>query len=585
MRRFILALRINRTRVQILLGFLLVMMVVLSVAGGMLYKSTSDLFIESSEEYMEEIATQASARVDALLAQLDTTSLQVVMDPRIQSLLYKSKHGMPVTIDQKLSVRPILDNLVALSWLVDSIDIYTETGPLYPLENQALSELIGEDAISLVKRNSNRLVWIGKHPDDPELLLAIRPIHLEQDLLEGGGYVVIKVKNTLLDFFNTEFSTIRGSSMYLYDQNHKLMASTSSPMMLGGVNLDAPTGSQTSSKYPIVSFGGKEYLHIKHAKQYDWSIHILVSLDTITERMSVLKNVLLYALLAGVLVCIVLLWVLSSLITLPISKLRKVMHSANYALPQQNKETYFNFEMNELNRSYNKLVEKLHDLIGTVYENERLKNLAEIKMLQAQIHPHFLFNTLEMLYWSLMEKEDHEGARLVIALSKLFRYTAKTVEGDNWTMLSDEVEHCGRYLEVMKYRLAERLNWVITMGEQLEEVRIPKLLIQPLVENAIQHGIERKMGNGTVKLTVQLTEDHTHFHIQIKDDGLGMNIEELQALNHRLELTEVDPSSSSGIGLVNVEKRIKLYYGENYGIRIQSSPEAGTEVNVVLPIQ
>src|SRR5690554_5121549 len=145
MHKFILALRINRTRVQILLGFLLVMMVVLSVAGGMFYNSTSDLFIESSEQYLEEISTQASARVDALLAQLDTTSLQVVMDSRIQSLLYQSKHGIPVTIDQKLSVRPILDNLVALSWLVDSIDIYTETGPLYPLENQALADMIGED--------------------------------------------------------------------------------------------------------------------------------------------------------------------------------------------------------------------------------------------------------------------------------------------------------------------------------------------------------------------------------------------------------------------------------------------------------
>ena len=581
--RFILTLRINRTRVQILLGFLLVMIVVLSVAGGMLYHSSSELVIESSEDYLEEIATQASARVDALLAQLDTTSLQVIMDSRIQSLLYQSKHGIPATIDQKLSIRPILDNLVALSWLVHSIDIYTDNEPLYPLENQKLSDLIGADAVSLVNRKSNQLVWVGTHPDEPELLLAVRQIHLEQDYLAGGGYVVIKVMNTLLDFFNTEFTTIKGSSMHLYGQNNLLMASTN-PGMLEEGNLNVTSDTQIESNYPIVSFDDKDYLHIiKHSKQYDWSIHILVSLDTITERISLLKNVLLYALLAGFLVCIVLLWVLSSLITLPISKLRKVMRNVHYALPQQNNETYFNFEMNELNTSYNKLVDKLHYLVGTVYENERLKNLAEIKMLQAQIHPHFLFNTLETLYWSLIDKEDHDGANLVIALSKLFRYTIKTVEGDDWSMLSDEIEHCRRYLEIMKYRLADRLRWNIKIDHNLENVRVPKLLIQPIVENAIQHGIERKIGNGSVKILIRSVANDTLLHIQITDDGPGMNIDQLKTLNHRIELTDIDPVSASGIGLVNVNRRIKLYYGETYGLQINSIPDTGTEVNVYLP--
>jgi two-component system sensor histidine kinase YesM len=578
--------RLKRTRVQILLGFIIVMIVVLSVVGGMSYRLTSDLFIRNTKAYLAETAAQASARVDAVLAQLDTISLQLVMDARLQKLLYMSKHGMPISVEQRLSVRPMVDNLSALSWLISGIDVYTEDEPLYPLENKKLTDVIGKDALALARSKPGQLVWAETSPDDPNVLIAVRQVRLEQDYLAGGGYVVIKVMNSMVNFFNEEFSAIKGSSMHLFDQQGKLIVSTA-PSIPDIEKLSTSGGMQFDNAYNSVRLGGEDYLHIiKQSKQLHWSIHILVPLRTVTEQLSILKHLMLYAFVAGLGVCMILSWLLSERITMPIGKLRKKMRNVHFSLPETNDETYFNLEMNELNMAYNKLVRDLHVLVETVYEKERLKNMAEIKMLQAQIHPHFLFNTLESLYWNLTEKKDRESAGMVIALSKLFRYSIKTSEGDDLVLLSEEIEHCRRYLEIMKYRLAHRLTWDIYMEEGAGSVHVPKLLVQPLVENAIQHGIERKIGPGTVTVDIRTVhwEEAPALRIQVRDDGPGMSEEQLEQLRRRLSGGKENPvNSAGGIGLMNVEKRVKMHYGDKYGLRLNSSPGAGTETNLYLP--
>jgi two-component system sensor histidine kinase YesM len=586
MYKIIIALQLNRTRVQILLGFLLVMIVVLSVAGGLVYRSISDLLIRNAESYVGETAKQASARLDAVLAQVDSLSLQLVTDARIQHLLYKAKAGEDVTIDQKLSVRPILNNLMAFSWLIQGIELYAGDEPFYPLENQNLSERIGQETAIFANLKEGQLVWAETKRRESGHLLAVRQIRLEDDYLSGGGYVVFRVTDALLDFFNTEFSAVKGSTMHLYDQHNQLVAS-SSPSLLESVDPVVLGSTAAKGAHSIINIKGTDYLKIiRQSTETNWSILMLVPLDTITEGLLVLKQALLWALVIGAVLCLLLLWILSSFITKPIRRLRNKMRIPVFSLPQQNDEVYFNFEMNELNISYNNLVRELHQLVQTVYEKERLKNQAEIKMLQAQIHPHFLFNTLESLYWTLIDKQEEEGAQTVIALSKLFRYTINAADNDDWVSLTDEIEHCQRYMEIMKYRLGDRLNWRFHIELLSQDVKLPKLLIQPLVENAIQHGIEPKVGNSSLFVSIRPVEidGETLLGIQVKDDGVGMDKQALAALKRRLEVSnQPDPASSSGMGLLNVQQRIKLYYGKKYGIHIQSSPELGTVLDLYLP--
>ncbi|MFC5451365.1 cache domain-containing sensor histidine kinase [Paenibacillus aestuarii] len=580
-------LRLNRTRVQISLSFLFVMAVVISLSGGLLYKSTTALFIQNTEGYLGETAKQASARVDAVLSQVDTISLQVVMDARIQSLLYRSKQGLQIPIDQKLSVRPVIDQLVALSWIIKDIAIYSVNDPFYPLANRQLDDIIGNDPLTISRLKAGQLVFTGTDPQDDQVLLAVRQIRLERDHLSPGGYVVIKVMKSLVDFFNEDFSSIKGGSMHLYDHNKLLIASTM-PSMLIDRNLNVGTQSETDGMYPRLQINGSDYLHIiEHSRQFNWSIHILVPISTITEKSVVLKQVLLFALAAGGIVFIGLLWVVSRMITRPIGHLRKKMRSVHFALPTMNEVTYFNYEMNDLNAAYNKLVREINELVETVYEKERLKNQAEIKMLQAQIHPHFLFNTLEALYWTLRDKQDAESADLVFHLSKLFRYSIKHSEGDDWVELSSEVEHCRRYLEIMKFRMGDRLSWDIRMESDFKMIRIPKLLIQPLVENAIQHGIEPKVQGGSIVLNVRRVESEgaVYLQIKVKDDGEGMAQEDVELLTKRLAKAGTLRTTGGGIGLTNVKSRVMLHYPDRGGLTLSSRKGWGTEVSIYLPYE
>ncbi|TVY08951.1 sensor histidine kinase [Paenibacillus cremeus] len=580
-------LRLNRTRVQITIGFLLVMTVVFSIAGGLVYQSTTSLFIQNTEGYLGETAKQASARVDAVLSQVDTISLQVVMDARIQSLLYRSKQGLQIPIDQKLSVRPVIDQLVALSWIIKGIDIYSVNDPFYPLENRRLDDIIGNDLVTIARLKAGQLVFVGTDPQDDQLLLAVRQVRLERDNLAPGGYVVIRVMKSLVDFFNEDFSSIKGGSMHLYDHNKLLVASTM-PSMLADRNLNVGIQMSSEGVYPRLRINGGEYLHIiEHSRQFNWSIHILVPISTITEKSVLLKQLLLLALAVGTVVFLGLLWLLSRMITMPIGHLRKKMRNVHFTLPTTNEVTYFNYEMNDLNAAYNKLVREIHHLIESAYEKERLKNQAEIKMLQAQIHPHFLFNTLEALYWTLQDKQETEGAELIFHLSKLFRYSIKHSEGDDWVELQSEIEHCRRYLEIMKFRMCDRLSWDIELGSEFQRIRIPKLLIQPLVENAIGHGIEPKVEGGSIALRLQKVdrEGLVYLHIQVKDNGDGMTEDGVRQLMSRLSEARSLRTAGSGIGLSNVKSRIMLHYGERCELALSSTKGAGTEVNLYLPFE
>lgn len=591
MSKLIQALHLNRIRVQILLGFLLVIALVVTIAGAFIYRTLSQLLIEEAEQYVGETAMQASARLDAVFAQVDSLTLQLVTDPRIQDLLYKVHIGEEVSIEEKMSVRPILYHLMAFSWQIESMELYAGDEPFYPLENQYFSIRIGQEAATFANLREGQLVWTGSRQKDDKHLLAVRQIRLQQDYLAPGGYLIVKISDALLNFFHTDFSTFKGGTMYLYDQRDKLVAASSRAMM----NLDqlqklnvVEAGETVAVESPIIRIDHVDYLQIVHkSTETNWSVLMLIPLTTVTGGLLVLKNALLWAAIVAMLICLILVGTLSNFITKPILKLRSKMRSPLGSLPEPNDERYFSFELNELNLSYNKLVGELHYMVETVYEKERLKNQAEIKMLQAQINPHFLFNTLESLHWMLMEKQDVEDAKIVIALSRLFRYTIHSSDGDDWIALDEELRHCHMYLDIMTYRLGPRLQWDIDCASSLRTVLLPKLILQPIVENAIYHGIEPKIEPGylTIKVKEKILNGQAHICIVVADNGVGMGIDELTRLQYQLEHSSATHVQTPGLGLLNVQHRLKLYYGKQYGLRLNSVQNEGTTIEFDIPLR
>ena len=219
-------------------------------------------------------------------------------------------------------------------------------------------------------------------------------------------------------------------------------------------------------------------------------------------------------------------------------------------------------------------------------EQQRLQQKqAEYMALQNQINPHFLYNSLEAIRADALMADCEEIAETTEALGTFFRYTISNLQ--QYVTFSDELDNVENYFTVQKSRFGDKISMEVEMeNEALLEARMPKLILQPLVENAIVHGLEGKIGGGTVRIVIE-NSDRTLF-LRVRDDGMGIPEEEVERLNRRFSMEDPGPADSGGrrggIALVNVNSRIRLMFGEDYGLKIYSMPGIGTECCLTLPL-
>jgi two-component system sensor histidine kinase YesM len=242
-----------------------------------------------------------------------------------------------------------------------------------------------------------------------------------------------------------------------------------------------------------------------------------------------------------------------------------------------------NDEIAQLSRQFNYMVNSIDDLMNQVYETSEKNNKLEIaqkeiklKMMASQINPHFLFNALESIRMKAHIKGEKEIAYIVRLLGKLMR---KSIEiGDGRTTVKEEMDIVRSYLEIQKFRYEDRLSFELIMDPESKEVNILPLIVQPLVENGIIHGLESKEVNGI--LTVNSWVFNDELNIEVTDNGSGISPETLRKITASLELDEVE---GARIGLRNVHQRLKLYYGDQYGLNIISELGKGTTIHFKIP--
>lgn len=243
-------------------------------------------------------------------------------------------------------------------------------------------------------------------------------------------------------------------------------------------------------------------------------------------------------------------------------------------------------EFGQLSRHFNAMVGSIRSLMEEVAVANQQKNLLvvkqkeiKLKMLASQINPHFLFNTLETIRMKAHIRNEREIAHVVMLLGKLMRKNLE-LSGEK-VPLAEEVERIRGYLEIQRFRYGERLNFTIDISEETLKTSIYPLLLQPLVENAIVHGLENKEEGGTVAVSARLRDGNLFLHVQ--DDGVGMTEEKARQVVNQLNVPEAD--AETRIGLRNVHQRIRLSYGEDYGIRIESEAGVGTRVWIIMPAE
>lgn len=269
---------------------------------------------------------------------------------------------------------------------------------------------------------------------------------------------------------------------------------------------------------------------------------------------------------------------ISSMITKPIKKLELLMEEAEKGNLDIAVEFDSSDEIGKLSERFNNMINRIKVLMHQVINEQEAKRKTELKALQAQINPHFLYNTLDSIIW-MAEVNKDDVITMTDALAKLFRISLS--RGEDIIPIADEVEHVRNYLIIQSMRYSNKFDYTIEVDEDILKHYMLKLILQPLVENSIYHGIKNKRQKGLIKIKGFKTDNK--ILLQVMDDGAGMSQTRCDEIIMSQE-TGQNRKGFNGVGVKNVNERIKLYYGNDYGLEYSSQPGIGTVVQIWLPI-
>jgi two-component system sensor histidine kinase YesM len=271
----------------------------------------------------------------------------------------------------------------------------------------------------------------------------------------------------------------------------------------------------------------------------------------------------------------------------PIRKLEKTVAMMEVGTYSGDENYFDSLEDSKNGLAVDRLINRVKLAIQSDYTSQMLKSQAEMHALQSQINPHFLYNTLEIIRSHAIAQKSNEIAEMTEALATLFRYSISS-PGEMATF-AEEMENVNNYLVIQQYRFPAKFKVIKQIeAEPIMDYHLPRLTIQPIVENAIHHGLETKMGVGTV--TIRAYSTQSRFIIEIADDGLGMSAERLNQLQEALRSgttrngeQPMSKRKNSGIALLNVNQRLKFYFGSEYGLKVYCTQNVGTLVEISLP--
>ena len=230
-------------------------------------------------------------------------------------------------------------------------------------------------------------------------------------------------------------------------------------------------------------------------------------------------------------------------------------------------------EVQELSNSFEHMVLRIQQLMTTVREEEVNLRKTELKALQAQINPHFLYNTLDSIAWMCEQGRNTDAVKMVHALARLFRISIS--KGHELIPISKEIEHAESYLQIQKYRYKNQFTYEFQVDPECLDYYCNKITLQPIIENAINHGLDLLVEEG--RITVQVCQDGEDILFFVQDNGVGMSEEQLRTI------LQHDPKDRTGIGIKNVNDRLKIYFGKQYGLHISSELDVGTCVEIRMP--
>ncbi|MNW37749.1 putative sensor-like histidine kinase [compost metagenome] len=571
-------------RSKMAVQFSILFLVILCGTGWFLFQKTKSTLQETTIENMQGTSGELSRQIEDNLNMAENSVNTIISSWTLQNILNEAAPFLYYRQNQQ--IQSMIKDASSSNDSLAAIQIYSpkygylgfNNSRLQPYEmKRNIFALAAESGISFEK-----MLWMASE-EDMEQYPYIYGIRQITNFIgkEPLGYVMVLVNIHDLYHDSSLTGTSQQGHILLYDEQGNIIAGNSVPDPAASkyyYNL-IRTVPSSGSLVDRSSFGANLIAHhsLNDAK---WHTVVILPVSALTEKISYMQATWFWASLLTLLVIFISSWLLSLRISHPIKRMQRAMKKVergefNLVLPRTNVK-----EINDLGHSFNRMSRKIDTLIHQVYEVEISRQASELRELQAQINPHFLFNTLDSVYWLLVMKDQEEAASIIVSLSKLFRYSTEVRR--EVVTIREEFEHVRNYMHVQQIRFKMiKLKWHI--GPGAEEMPILKLTVQPLVENAIHHGLEKNESGGMVDVRA-VVEPEGVLVVTVKDDGAGIKGEKLEEIR---ELLTRFPSGAErpggGIALENIYRRIKLFYGESGSMNIDSEWGQGTVVTIRLP--
>ena len=557
--------------------FTLLITIVLStvlILGLTFYYNTNSIIRKNLEQVLSEVVKNYSLELDNLLGNAMKNSLRLANDPKIQAILrseipeeLSEVYAQELELDNQLSfVQNYVDNIFGF-YIIGANGLQFKSNFSSPIYR---NWKVFDWYRSIIE--SAEPVWFPPHNGS----FTVNTIG--QPLITLGFRIVDKSSGNILGVILTdiEVDTLRkilgkalgnSGTLTLYDAvGTKICASN-----------ELRTDIEVNS--PMDSSGKNQPFALAYRTKLAYTDWLLVgNLHSLTIRASVLSRIMPVLIIIPLLVIVILITALSFVnrITTPLRKLATLMglvQSGNFNVIM---DRVSDDEIGKLSSNFNIMVAQINTLMKDLNEEHEKLRISEMKTLEAQINPHFLYNTLESIIWLARNNENEKVVKLVYSLTNLLRIGLS--KGRTLVTIEEEIEHIRHYLVIQSVRYADEFTSDISIPESILQNRTLKLILQPIVENAISHGIQQNEQEGKVSISAEYTDDDIYFII--RDSGPGLSEED----NARVQVyLHAEEDSHLGFGLRNVNERIKLYFGLDYGISFNSAPGRNTEVTVHIP--
>lgn len=548
---------------------------------------SSDIIIGKTIENSVQNLDLVTRSMEGLINHIKDVSKIVVADKTVQQHFNKQVDNNNLgDFEDIYLIRTILDNIIEPRTVISSIALYGYNGRDIGSGQVDTSKLkgigsINESFITRMNENWKEPIFVDTHQVDYEIQgKGVKCISLIKPIIFAGsgkfiGFTEVNINEKTIS--NLYSNLIYGKTGRFFIINNDGVVVSSG--IKGELNTSIRQYDyfkwlqQSNRAGKVFKIKSEEFLIT--CSKYEGINWIVVGIIPLDELIGQNKKVTYLIYTFGV-ACIILAFLFSAFISRsiskPIIKLSKSMNAAG----QGNLDVFImddrGDEIGQLTSNFNKMVKKISSLMEEIYEEQRKKRKHELLALQAQIKPHFLYNTLESVCSLIQMGRGNEGYNMVKSLALFYRIVLS--KGQNIITLREEIDSVRHYISILKIRYSDKLDYSIEVDENILDRHIIKLSIQPLVENSLYHGIKNKRGKGLIKIVGRAEGDK--IIISVVDNGVGFTVEEIdRVLNEKAD----KPS----FGLKSVDERLKLYFGPVYGIKLTSQQGQGAKVDIVLP--